>query len=609
MELHRQNQPAPETGTSFLFLLIARLLLILGVFGLAFVPLRGSQDEWWHLKTGQWIWQHGGLPTNDIFTYTGEAMRWHNHEWLSQLGFYGAFRLGEIAGADGLLGLILFKALVVVAAFYLVAMLAGQRLGSRLGSVACVIALVAADISRRTIHPRPPIFSYLLFALFLLMLYAWKRKRIQSRTLWLLVPLTVLWANLHGMVLLSFVAVGAFAAGEFLENTRTWWHDRWAGEKTTWRDIVNRPFLFLCGLTVALIIAAMAQPSGYHLFFLGRNFTADPLLQQIISEMKPTPGPFALLDATRPWWLIDNIVASPPGFWTFWVALALIFVLFLRNRFRLPYAADYLLLAFFTYQAVMHWRLLPLFAIAAAGPAASLIMAQLETWSPRRRVIQPALFLLLLTALVGWFNFTVDENDTFFERNIDMIQGKSDNLSDYPAPLMDYIIAADLPDHMFSDSNYCGYAIWRLSPEHHKLFTDNRFDLFGSQFIRKELTVFYAAMKGDRISGKIVQEGWREILDRNNVNFMVFRPVDRPSLHQALIASTEWRMVYYYVPPEALPRQWPYEANHVWVRNNEQADAIAARSEAIFKKQFPRQPVPERVYDIIRKQQQTPEQP
>ena len=34
------------------------VLLALAVFGLAFTPLRGSQDEWWHLKTGQWIWEN-----------------------------------------------------------------------------------------------------------------------------------------------------------------------------------------------------------------------------------------------------------------------------------------------------------------------------------------------------------------------------------------------------------------------------------------------------------------------------------------------------------------------------------------------------------------------
>jgi len=562
---------------------IAFLLLMLAVFGLAFVPLRASQDEWWHLKTGQWIVQHGGLPENDIFTYTGEGMRWYNHEWLSQVAFYGANRAAELTGFQGISGLIFFKSLVVVVAFCLVAGLARQRGLSWVA--ACVVALVAADISRRTIFPRPPIFSYLFLASYLLALYRWKRGQLQFKWLWFMVPATVAWANLHGMVLLSFIATGAYAGGEVLENLARWWRERKEGAGF-WKKTVTRDVVGLSLLTAALIIACMGQPSGYHLFFLGRNFTADPLLQNIILEMQPTPWIFMMTEAGIAW--------RPPGFWTFWIALAIILVLLVRNRFRLVIGADYLLLAFFTYQAVMHWRLLPLFAVAAAGPAASLIAHR----AAGRRWEVPG-FMALLVGLVAWFNFGVWENGTFFERNMQMVRGEVTNLSDYPAPLMDYIIEADLPDRMFSDSNYCGYAIWRLSPERHKLFTDARFDVFGSQFIREERVVFYAAEPGDRIGDETVREGWRSILLRYGVSFLVFRPIDRPYLHKALLASDEWQMVYYYVPPEAQPGNWPLEANHVWVRKSAEAADIAARSERIFKRQFPGQVLPSAVARLL----------
>jgi len=571
----------PRGGRSWS--VFAILLLILAVFGLAFVPLRASQDEWWHLKTGQWIVQHGGLPENDIFTYTGEDMRWYNHEWLSQVIFYGSYRAAELTGFQGISGLIFFKSLVVVAAFALVAWLARQRGLSWVA--ACVVALVAADISRRTIFPRPPIFSYLFLASYLMALYAWKRGGISFKWLWLLVPAAVLWANLHGMVLLSFIATGAYAGGEVLENLLRWRRDKNSGVRF-WRAVITREVVGLSLLTAALMVACMGQPSGYHLFFLGRNFTADPLLQDIILEMQPTPWIFMMTEAGFAW--------RPPGFWTFWIALAIILVLLVRNRFRMATGADYLLVGFFTYQAVMHWRLLPLFAVAAAGPAASLIAQR----AAGRRWEVPG-FMALLMGLVAWFNFGVWENGTFFERNMQMVRGEVANLSDYPAPLMDYIIEAELPDRMFSDSNYCGYAIWRLSPERHKLFTDARFDVFGSRFIREERVVFYAAEPGDRIGDETVKEGWRSILSRYGVNFLVFRPIDRPYLHKALLRSDEWQMVYYYVPPEAHPGNWPLEANHVWVRKSAGAAEIAARSESIFLRQFPGQVTPGAVRRLL----------
>ena len=78
--------------------LVSVVLALAAAWSFAFVPLRASQDEWWHLKTGRWIVEHGRLPTTDIFTYAGEGLRWHNHEWLAQVIFYGVYAAGDCTG-------------------------------------------------------------------------------------------------------------------------------------------------------------------------------------------------------------------------------------------------------------------------------------------------------------------------------------------------------------------------------------------------------------------------------------------------------------------------------------------------------------------------------
>ena len=35
--------------------IIGLIAVLLTAFSYAFVPLRESQDEWWHLKTGKWM--------------------------------------------------------------------------------------------------------------------------------------------------------------------------------------------------------------------------------------------------------------------------------------------------------------------------------------------------------------------------------------------------------------------------------------------------------------------------------------------------------------------------------------------------------------------------
>ena len=72
-----------------------------------------NYDIWWHLKTGQWILEIGKIPESDPFSFTTPDAAWAPHYWLSDVLF--AIALG-VSGIDGL---ILFKALIVGAAFFI----------------------------------------------------------------------------------------------------------------------------------------------------------------------------------------------------------------------------------------------------------------------------------------------------------------------------------------------------------------------------------------------------------------------------------------------------------------------------------------------------------
>src|SRR5229473_381856 len=55
-------------------------------------------DLWWHLKTGEIIWNTHSIPRTDLFSFTTNNHAWTAHEWLSQVTIYGAWRLGGNAG-------------------------------------------------------------------------------------------------------------------------------------------------------------------------------------------------------------------------------------------------------------------------------------------------------------------------------------------------------------------------------------------------------------------------------------------------------------------------------------------------------------------------------
>ena len=133
--------------------------------------------------------------------------------------------------------------------------------------------------------------------------------------------------------------------------------------------------------------------------------------------------------------------------------------------------------------------------------------------------------LLAATAILGGiFVGVIGEPppQTFLRRNMELLRGKSFEQGDYPEPMVRFIIDTRLPDRMFSEINYCGYLMWRLSPERHKLFTDNRFDLFGSRFYPYEYTVAHGMDGGNEFAnGMRVEKGWEGILDEWGVNFVV----------------------------------------------------------------------------------------
>lgn len=575
----KEEKPAEikHRGYSWLLTAAGFIFLFLAVFSLAFTPLRSSQDEWWHLKTGQWIWEHGKLPLNDLFTYTGEDLRWYNHEWLSQLIFYGAYSLGDGSEASGMQWLIGLKAVVVALTFCGLAWLCRVRGAG--WAICFLVALIAADVSRRTIYARPPIFSYAFMVIFLLLFAYWKSGTLRSRWLFLMIPLTVLWANFHGMVLLAGAIAGGYCGGQYLENLWRVIQQRKRNFGEIFSELFDRKALLLTGLTAGIFIAMIAQPSGYHLFFLSRNFTADPLLQSVIAEMLPTPF--------LTYW--NAPLAGWAGFLTPWIFLGIVAGSFAFCFGRLRHGADYILLPFFMWQGFAHHRLLPLFAIISAGCLGGMLYNMMKRGVFPSR-FQTGLGIVGLPLAIGWFNFTVAEPPphTFYKRNMDLFAGRSMAPGDYPKPLMDFLVQSDLPPRMMSESNYCGYAMWRLSPEKYKLFTDNRFDLFGSKYFREELIILSAAEKGMQFSGgEVVVEGWSELADRYGIQFFVIRPGDRQELHTALRESGKWKVVFHYLPPGERVNQTELGGYVVWLRNTSENQEVARKAAEYYETKFP----------------------
>ena len=174
-----------------------------------FSPETYDSDFWWHLKTGQYIVENHAMPVPDPFAFTtagageaypGEAVTRHfnlTHEWLSQVVMYLVWR------STGFGGVVLFRALVLLAFCGMVGLVAWRRCGGFYRSLAAACA--AGGMAIRFALDRPFLVTFLFLAVAIAILE-------YRRWLWLLPPLFLIWGNCHSGVFLGWLVVAAYGA-------------------------------------------------------------------------------------------------------------------------------------------------------------------------------------------------------------------------------------------------------------------------------------------------------------------------------------------------------------------------------------------------------------
>ena len=196
----RDEQTEARTGT------VARITVVLEDDGLLVIALaafaivllvtlrRGlAVDGWLALLSGRWIVQHG-LPSHDSFTVMAHGRSWADQQWLGQLGLYGLWRAGGVKLA------LLVHALLATGALTGAALIA-RRHGATARSVTWVAIPVLLAYYPVAAVMRTQSFALPLFTATLWLLLDDARR--PSRRVFVTLPLIVLWANLHGSVLLG----------------------------------------------------------------------------------------------------------------------------------------------------------------------------------------------------------------------------------------------------------------------------------------------------------------------------------------------------------------------------------------------------------------------
>lgn len=313
------------------------LILVVLVLAFAALGLRplADPDLWWHLRAGELI-VNSGFTTSDPWSHAS-SNPWLLHQWVSEVVMYASYAIGGYHGV-----ILLHSVMMLVLAIVLVRSIRKQA-DPGIATIVATIALVAVLLGSAE---RPQLVSWVLLAAVLPALRAGVAAR---RPPWWLIPVTWLWANLHGLWSAVLVLFAFLVLGLIIEvGVRSW--------------SVYRGFVAV-GLLSG--VAAGLTPNGPRLLLAPLHVRE---YARFVSEWNPP----SILD---------------PFLGCAFLLLAIVAVSWGRSRRPVP-ASDITLVVAAAFIGLAYIRTIPVLAITLA-PLAAAGLQQMYHRAPPKRVRQP----------------------------------------------------------------------------------------------------------------------------------------------------------------------------------------------------------------------------
>lgn len=251
----------------------ALLMLPVSIILFSFKNGISGNDFWWHVKVGEWICQHGRVPTEDIFSWYGTAKEipWTAHEWLADVIFYC---IHSMFGEKGIFLMSLFAALLLTVLLWNQVKESIQR-NMLIGGLFFALLSVSTSLF---FYGRPHIFSFFLLLFQLKILYGYMENP-SRKSIWLLPLIACLWSNLHGgAASLTYILTGICLMCGALDFR----FGRLKAER-----LERKAWLRLLAVLVVSIAAFLLNPIGLRVLIYPYTSFSDTLMMHAISEWTP----------------------------------------------------------------------------------------------------------------------------------------------------------------------------------------------------------------------------------------------------------------------------------------------------------------------------------
>ncbi len=164
-------------------------------------------DTLWQIKTGEWIIDHRAVPFADPFAYTTAGLHWFTHEWLAEVLMAAAYHAAGMAGvmllAAGIVGITSGLLFCYLARFMAV-------------PYAITGLIVAMSNTLPSCLARPHLLVWPLLVIWCGELV--KARANRSVPSFAVLPVMLVWANMHGSFMFGLLLPGFFLIETLLDR-------------------------------------------------------------------------------------------------------------------------------------------------------------------------------------------------------------------------------------------------------------------------------------------------------------------------------------------------------------------------------------------------------
>ncbi|MBI5410847.1 MAG: hypothetical protein HZA21_02535 [Nitrospirae bacterium] len=422
------------------------LLLVFFILNLALQPLV-EPDFGWHLRTGLDLLTQGWtMPATDPYSHTMPDWPWVEHAWLMD-GLIGL--LYERLGAAGPLAVILLFAAITAGAFGTAAGLAQVCPTYRLWAIAGALWVSLPFLGART-----QMVTLLGLALLLHLYSLYLAGRLQR--LWILPPLFLLWANLHGGVTAGlFVLVLVLVVAAALRLAVSRWASLGLAESLdepipTWEQIGHLALVILVSASATLL-----NPYGWRLY----------------GEIYASLNDRFMIEVLHEWQQVSLQSQAGATYVGYLGLLGLALALFYRRVEPVRWS----LLTFFLVQSLLHWRNVLFFVLLATPLWAELLAEATRRMSslvPNVQRQKQALLGLTLVVALGMVWLGSDHLQRVIQAGL--APEEFFRSTEYPIEAVQWIKGhrEQLGTKLYNDYGLGGFLLWWLPGE--KIFIDGR---------------------------------------------------------------------------------------------------------------------------------------